>query len=201
LDKELKELTSLLGDAYLNLKNSEWVIIDSTPIVDEEDEDSKVGYNSKGKFIGFKLHLSCDEYLVPLRAEFTKANVHDVTVAESLLVPVKYGSADSAYDSGDLKLTAWQVHGVMLVTGHNPRRLGKDKKRKMDKKFAEMRERIEQLNSIIKNQIMNRFWTNIKGFKKKYIFCMLSVVTAQILAIYNLKTYGYPLIRIKDVRI
>ncbi|WP_172632605.1 hypothetical protein [Methanotorris igneus] len=35
---------------------------------------------------------------------------------------------------------------------------------------------------------MNRFWTNVKGFKKKYVFCMLSVITAQILAIYNLKT-------------
>ena len=111
----------------MDLKDSEWVIIDSTPIVDEEDGDSEVGYNSKGRFIGFKLHLSCDECLVPLRAEFTKANVHDVTVAESLLVPVKYGSVDSAYDSRGLKLTAWYDYGVMLATGHNPRRLGKNK--------------------------------------------------------------------------
>jgi len=175
--------------------------MDSTPIIDEEDEDSEVGYNSKGRFVGFKLHLSCDEHLVPLRAEFTKANIHDVTVSESLLSPVKYGSADSAYDCKNLKLTAWQVHGVMLGTGHNPRRLGKDKKRKMDKKFANMRKRIEQLNSIVKNQIMNRFWTNIKGFKKKYIFCMLSVAAAQVLAIYTLKTYGNPFIRIKEVRV
>ena len=150
-----------MGDIYLDLKDSEWVIIDSTPIVDEEDEDSEVGYSSKGKFVWFKLHLSCDECLIPLRAEFTKE----------------------------------------FVTGHNPRRLGKDKKRKMDKKFTEMRKRIEQLNSIIKNQIINRFWTNIKGFKKKHVFCMLSVITTQILAIYNLKTYGYPLIRIKDARV
>ena len=111
------------------MKDSEWVIIDSTPIVDEEDEDNEVGYSSKGKFVGFKLHLSCDECLIPLRAEFTKANVHDVTVAESLLIPVKYRSTDSAYDSSDLKLTAWQVYGVMFVIGYNPRRLGKDKKR------------------------------------------------------------------------
>lgn len=93
--------------------------MDSTPIIDEEDEDSEVGYNSKGRFVGFKLHLSCDEHLVPLRAEFTKANIHDVTVSESLLSPVKYGSADSAYDCKNLKLTAWQVHGVMLGTGQS----------------------------------------------------------------------------------
>jgi len=200
LGRELNELTTLLGNAYLDLKDSKWNMMDSTPIVDEEDEESEVGYNSRGKFIGFKLHMSCDEYLVPLRAEFTKANVHDVTVAENLLAPTKYGCADSAYDSKNLKLTAWQDYGIMLATGHNPRRLGKDKKRRMDKKFAEMRKRIEQLNSIVKNQIMNRFWTNIKGFKKKYVFCMLAVATAQILAIYNLKTRGYPFIRIKEVR-
>ncbi|WP_157198853.1 hypothetical protein [Methanothermococcus okinawensis] len=64
-----------------------------------------------------------------------------------------------------------------------------------------MRKRIEQLNSIVKNQIMNRFWTNIKGFKKKYIFCMLSVAVAQVLAIYTLKTYVNPFIRIKEVRV
>ena len=70
----------------------------------------------------------------------------------------------------------------------------------MDKKFTEMRKRIDQLNSIIKNQIMNRFWTNIKGFKKKYVLYVIGYNNTDISNLQP-KTYGYPLIRIKDVRV
>ena len=57
----------------------------------------------KGKFKGFKLHLAVDRIGVPLRAEFTPANTHDVKVADKLLVCTKKSCADAGYDSKDLK--------------------------------------------------------------------------------------------------
>ena len=73
LDKFIK----ITGDYYLQLNESEWTILDSTPIRDKSDPDSMKGYSSQGAFWGFKLHTSCDEYCVPLRATFTTGNIHD----------------------------------------------------------------------------------------------------------------------------
>ena len=87
LDYELQQVITLAGDNYLQLRESEWTILDSTPIIDEDDPDATVGYNSQGKFIGFKLHMSCDEKEVPLRATFTQAHVHDSQKGEMLLAP------------------------------------------------------------------------------------------------------------------
>jgi transposase len=74
----------MLEDKYISLNSPEWSIYDSTPIKDEQDKDGKIGYNSKGRFKGFKLHLAVDKKGIPLRAEFTPANAHDVKVADKL---------------------------------------------------------------------------------------------------------------------
>src|SRR3989338_3622286 len=75
----LDELIKLTGDRYLQLNESEWTLLDSTPIEDRKDPDARKGYTSKGEFYGFKVHMSCDEKRVPLRATFTTGNVHDST--------------------------------------------------------------------------------------------------------------------------
>lgn len=95
-DFELGQTIKLTGNRYLQLKESEWTILDSTPIIDEDDPDATVGYNSQGQFIGFKLHMSCDEYEVPLRAEFTQAHVHDSQKGEVLLAPTPKAGGDCA---------------------------------------------------------------------------------------------------------
>ena len=67
-EQELSQVIRLVGNKYLQLNESEWTILDSTPIPDFEDEEAMTGHSSMGEFIGFKLHVSCDEFCVPLRA-------------------------------------------------------------------------------------------------------------------------------------
>src|SRR3989338_964439 len=80
-DDVLDHLIRITGDRYLQLKESEWTLLDSTPIEDPEDPDARIGHTSRGEFKGFKVHMSCDEYCVPLRATFTTGNVHDSQMA------------------------------------------------------------------------------------------------------------------------
>lgn len=54
---ELQQVVRITGDRYRRLNGSEWTILDSTPLQDEDDPDATVGYNSQGRFIGFKLHM------------------------------------------------------------------------------------------------------------------------------------------------
>jgi hypothetical protein len=199
-DFELGQVIRLVGDSYLQLNESEWTILDSTPIIDELDEESTVGYNSQGKFIGFKLHMSCDEHEIPLRAEFTQAHVHDSQKAKLLLAPTKKAGGDCAYDFEELRSEAKQ-QGTKLITSHNPRRKGKEAKKPTPKILKKIRVVIEQCNGFIKSQVMKYFWTKIKGFKAKSVFALTAVLAIQALAIYNLKKFGHPSIRITEVRV
>lgn len=199
-DFELGQAIRLIGDKYLQLNESEWTILDSTPIVDEADPDATTGYNSQGPFIGFKLHMSCDEYEVPLRAELTQAHVHDSQKGEILLAPTPKGGGDSAYDCEELKQQA-KAQGTKLITVHNPRREGKEAKRPTPKILKKVRVIIEQCNGFIKSKVMKHLWVLVKGLKAKATFCLTAVLAIQALAIYNLKRYGYPSIRIAELRV
>ena len=198
-DNVLDKVISITGDRYLQLNESEWTILDSTPIPDKEDPDARKGYTSKGEFWGFKLHASCDEYCVPLRATFTTGNVHDSQKAHDLLAPTMNVGGDSAYDFEELKMTVIEQESKGYFV-HNPRREGKEKKRPTPKILSIKRVCVEQCNSILKEQVLKRTWTKIKGFAKKATRCLLAVLALQALAIYNLKTWGYPSVRIGDLR-
>lgn len=200
LVNELKQLVKLSGDNYLQTKLSEWAILDSTPIEDEMDSEARVGYTSKGKFKGFKLHMSCDEHEVPLRAVVTTGNVHDSTMAEELLAPTKRTGGDSGYDNRELKKSARKI-GSKPIFVHNPRRQGKEKKRKTPKILKKARVVIEQCNGFIKNQVMQKAWTIVKGLAAKTVFVLTAVLATQALALYNLKHFGYPSIRIQEMRV
>jgi len=195
----LGQVIKLVGNRYLQLNKSEWTLVDSTPIRDRDDPEARKGYTSQGPFWGFKLHASCDEYCVPLRACFTTGNVHDSQRAFDLLAPTPKVGGDSAYDFEKLKITVVE-QGSEGYFVHNPRREGKEKKRPTPKILSRFRVCIEQCNSILKEQVLQRKWTDIKGFAKKATRCLLAVLALQALAIYNLITWGYPSVRIGDLR-
>ena len=106
----------------------------NTPIPDYDDEEALTGHSSMGEFVGFKLHVSCNEFCVPLRAEFS------------------------------------------------------------------VRICVEQCNSVLKLEVMREYWTRIKGYAKKAVFALTAVLALQAVAISNLIEWGYPSIRISDVR-
>jgi len=195
----LDEVIRVAGDRYLQLSESDWTLLDSTPIPDKNDPDARKGYTSKGEFWGFKLHLSCDEHCVPLRATFTTGNVHDSQKAHLILAPTPKVGGDSAYDFEKLKVTVMEQQSKAYFV-HNPRRKGKEKKRPTPKILKQVRVRVEQCNSILKEQALQRTWTKIKGFAKKATRCLLTVLALQALAIHNLKKQGHPSIRIGDLR-
>lgn len=199
-DFELGQVIKLTGDKYLQLSESQWCVLDSTPIVDECDNEATVGYNSQGSFVGFKLHMSCDEFEVPLRAEFTQAHVHDSQKAKEIFVSTKKAGGDCAYDFKELKQHA-KKNGTKLITSHNPRREGKEKKKPTPKILKKVRIIIEQCNGFIKSKVMKHMWTIVKGLKAKATFVFTAVLAVQALAIYNLRKYGYPSIRIADLRV
>lgn len=198
-DKQLEQFVEIVGDEYLQLSDSVWTLIDSTPIPDENDPDARKGHTSKGEFKGFKLHMSCDEKRVPLRATFTTGNVHDVTQAPKIITPTFFVGADAGYDSKELKTLIWSQPSVALIV-HNPRWQGKENKRPSLEILKKFRVCIEQCNSIVKIQVLKELWTNIKGFAKKATRCFLGVLALQALAIYNIKKRGYPSLKISEVR-
>ena len=195
----LDEVIRITGDRYLQLSDPEWTLLDSTPIPDKADPDARKGYTSKGPFWGFKLHVSCDEYCVPLRATFTTGNVHDSKKAHDILAPTPIVGGDSAYDFEELKISVIK-QGSKSYFVHNPRREGKEKKRPTPKILKKFRVCVEQCNSILKEQVLKRTWTTIKGYAKKATRCLLAVLALQALAIHNLKNWGYPSVRIGDLR-
>jgi IS5 family transposase len=191
LDNELQQFVRLTGDRYLQRKLSEWTILDSTPLVDEFDIEAKVGHNSQGTFKGFKLHMSCDEYEVPLRAVVTTANVHDSAKAEELLAPTKRTGGDSGYDAEKIKKAVKNI-GSKPIFVH---------KRKTPKILKAARVVIEQCNGFIKSEVVQHAWTIVKGLTAKAVFALTAVLAIQALALFNLKRYGYPSIRIQEVRV
>jgi hypothetical protein len=195
----LDDLIRITGNHYLQLNQSEWTLLDSTPIEDWEDPDARIGYTSKGIFKGFKVHMSCDEYCVPLRATFTTGNVHDSKEAFMLLAPTKRVGGDSAYNFEKLKITIAEQNSEGYFS-HNPRRLGKENRQPTPEILKPVRVHVEQSNSILKEQVLKGCWTNFKGFAKKATKCLLAVLAMQALAIYNLLNKGYPSLRISDLR-
>ena len=199
-DYELQQAVSLVGDQYLQLSESEWTILDSTPLVDEDDPEAIVGHNSQGEFIGFKLHMSCDEKEVPLRACVTQAHVHDSQKAKDIMAPTPLAGGDGSYDAKELRKHA-KEQGTKLLTVHNPRRKGKAAKKPTPKKLKQVRYHIEQCNGFTKSQVMKHAWTILKGLAAKACFALTAVLAVQALAIANLIKWGYPSIRIQEVRI
>jgi hypothetical protein len=198
--REFEECIALLGDAYIVQRGSVWTLLDSTPLEDEADHDARVGHCSKGEFKGFKLHMSCDEDRVPLRATFTTGNVHDSVMGEHLLAPTPLTGGDAGYDAEALKNTIRNAKSIPIFV-HNPRRAGKAAKLPTWPPLKQVRVCIEQCNSIVKTQVLQNAWQNVKGFFAKATFALAGVLALQALAIFNLTTRGYPTLKVSEVRI
>lgn len=196
---ELEALIERLGDLYVVQRGSRWTILDSTPLEDERDPDARVGHTSKGAFKGFKLHMSCDEDRVPLRAHFTTGNVHDIAVAERLLAPTPLTGGDAGYDAAWLK-DLCRARDSFPIFVDNPRRRGKETKQPTWPPLKRYRVCVEQCNSIVKTQTMKNLWTLVKGFWAKATFALAAVLATQALAVFNLTTRNYPTIRMTEVR-
>jgi len=196
---ELNALTRVLGDKYVAKAHPVWTIVDSTPLADQYDPDARWGKTSRGFFRGFKLHLGCDEKRVPLRAIFTTGNIHDSTPATQLLAPTPRVGGDSAYDVAEIKRAARQ-QGSKPIFVHNPRREGKAAKRSTPRALRRVRVCVEQLNSIVKTQVLKNTWTHVKGFAAKATLAFASVLALQALALYTQRVYGYPSLKISALR-
>jgi hypothetical protein len=125
--------------------------------------------------------------------------VHDSRRAVLLLAPTANVGGDSAYDFQELKIRVIEQGSIGYFV-HNPRREGAENKRPTPRILKQMRVCIEQCNSILKEQVLHRQWMDIKGFAKKATRCLLAVLALQALAIFNLKKWGYPSVRIGDLR-
>lgn len=196
---ELEACIALLGDVYIARRGSVWTILDSTPLEDETDPDARVGHCTKGEFKGFKLHMSCDEDRVPLRATFTTGNVHDSVMGEHLLAPTPLTGGDAGYDAEVLKKAIRNAQSIPIFV-HNPRRAGKAAKLPTWPPLKTVRVCIEQCNSIVKTQTMKNLWTTARGFFAKATFALAAVLATQALAVFNLTTRGYPTLRMSEVR-
>ena len=89
-----------------------------------------------------------------------------------------------------------------VSSSHPPTcREGKEKKKPTPKILKKVRITIEQFNGFIKSKVMRHMWILVKGIRAKATFCLTAVLAIQALAIYNLKRFGYPSIRIAEMRI
>ena len=196
---ELEALIEHLGDIYVVQRGSCWTILDSTPLEDERDPDARVGHTSKGVFKGFKLHMSCDEDRVPLRAHFTTGNISDISVAQHLLAPTPITGGDAGFCAEWLKELCRTRNSVPMFVD-NPRRRGKAAKQPIWPPLKQYRVCVEQCNSIVKTQTMKNLWALARGFFAKATFALAAVLATQALAVFNLTTRNYPTIRMSEVR-
>jgi len=196
---ELEVLIEHLGDIYVVQRGSRWTILDSTPLEDEHDPDARIGHTSKGEFKGFKLHMSCDEDRVPLRAHFTTGNISDISVAQHLLANTPLTGGDAGYCAEWLKELCRARNSVPIFVD-NPRRRGKAAKQPIWPPLKQYRVCVEQCNSIVKTQTMKNLWTLTTGFFAKATFTLAAVLATQALAVFNLTTRNYPTIRMSEVR-
>jgi hypothetical protein len=156
------------------------LVMDSAPIPDSKDPDARIGFYSRGPFIGFKIHWSVNQLGMPIRAMFAKGNRHDSVFAKLLLVKAKHVLGDSAYDSTDIRESIISI-GEIPVIARNPRNSGKVYP--TPRMLKRHRYIIEQTNSLLKTQILNEKWYRIKGFERKATFVLTGVMAIQVMAV------------------
>lgn len=178
----LRKVIDRLGSVIQLLVPTILLIFDSTPLEDKKDPDAKVGYYSRGSFVGFKTHLSVNQSKIPIKAIFTPGNVHDSTQLKELVADCYYGLADAAYDSkANRKIV--RNHGGTPVIDKNLRRMKKIKKKRCKWLLKKYRYLIEQVNSIFKNDVIQNIWTKIRGYEKKATIVYSGIAALQVIGI------------------
>jgi hypothetical protein len=164
-------LFSKLSEMAQDLVKTDILAVDSTPLVDEE---GKCGYNSKGPFVGFKLHLAVNQLGLPLKAIFGYGNENDSPYLPKLLVPSNTVLADKGY-CAESNRQACRDNGSVPMIAFNRRR-SKSKYWQPPILFNK-RYIIEQFNAIAKGS-MDKCWQKVKGFtrKKAVVFASLNAL-------------------------
>lgn len=190
-----------LGNMIQELVPNKLVIFDSAPIPDKKDPDAKTGFNSRGPFVGFKIHLSVNQLGIPLRAIFTTGNHHDCPFLKPLSQRLKrfwFALADAGYDSKSNRKHLEKIGDHVLID-HNKRRLKTKQKRPWLLKV--MRFVVEQTFSNLKGSILEKKWYRSRGFERKASFVLSGVIAMQVMAIDNLlKRRGYEWMRVTEYR-
>jgi transposase len=164
-------LFSRLSAMAQDLVKTDILAVDSTPLV---DEGGKCGYNSRGPFVGFKLHLAVNQLGLPLKAIFGYGNENDSPYLPKLLVGANVVLADKGY-CAESNRQACRDNGSTPMIAFNKRR----EKAKYWQPPILFRKRyiIEQFNAIVKGA-MNKCWQKVKGFtrKKAVVFASLNAL-------------------------
>jgi hypothetical protein len=169
-----------LGDLIQSIIPTVIEVVDSTELEDPSDPDARKGKTSKGWFEGFKVHIGINQLRIPLRAVFTSGNKHDSPQLPYLLVVCLYLLGDAGYDSKENRKRVRDVGGIPVID-RNPRNTGKKYKRPwLLKKFRYL---VEQFNSLLKNEALNRYWWKVKGFSRKATLVYSAIVAIQVMAI------------------
>lgn len=184
----LTKVIKALGLLVQKLIPSSLVIPDSTPIEDKTDPDAKKGKTSRGWFEGFKIHFVSNQLRIPLNAKFTTGNIQDTNQLPELIdgLTGTYLPADKGYDS-EANRQQCKKQGITPVIARNKRRLKQKPKRPryylIYKKFRYL---IEQANSLLKTEILKRYWYNVKGFDKKATLVLTGILAIQVMGVYGL---------------
>jgi len=190
-----------LGKLIQEMVTNKLVIFDSAPIPDEKDSDAKTGFNSRGPFIGFKIHLAVNQFGMPLKAIFSTGNRHDSPFLRPLLKGLKkmwFGLGDSGYDSKPNRKAINSKGGIALID-YNMRNSKTKPKRPWLLKV--MRFIVEETNSNLKESVLQRKWTRVKGFDRKASLLFCGVIAMQVMAIDNLlKGRGCEWMKVSEYR-
>lgn len=150
-------------------------------------------------YYGFKLHLAVTAEGVPLHADLTPANIHDVKVAEEIL---EYSSpgylvlADKGYLSFDLRDELWQRYHITLDVLKRKGLLHQD-----PPAGRKMRSRLRQCIEVVNETLKGVF--NLERTLAKTLTGLASRVmrklTAFVLACYLNREWGRPVLAIKTL--
>lgn len=155
-----------------------FLIVDSTPLVDLYDMEAGWGYTSRGKFRGFKLHVTVNQLGLPLRALVTPGNRYDSPFLPLLIedLEAEYVLADAGYDSKTNDRAAKAIDAEPVIAS-NPRR-GKRRKVEHGELLRAKRYLVEQFNGHVKDNVLKECWIRPRGLVKK-----AAMVTAGLISI------------------
>ncbi len=175
---------SLLEETFLKISGmlqlgmpNTIVVVDSTPLVDLYDMEAGWGYTSRGKFRGFKLHVSVNQAGLPLRAVVTPGNRYDGPFLPVLIenLEADYVLADAAYDS-KRNIRAVESINAMPVIACNLRR-GKQRKVQNVELLKTRRYVVEQFNGHVKDNVLDECWVRPRGIVKKASMVMAGLAS------------------------
>lgn len=181
----LKMVFEKVGDLIDNLLiSTDMIIVDSTPLEDNNDQDAMWGFYSRGWFKGFKAHISVNQLCIPRRAVVTTGNRYDSPFFPDLIrdIECEYVLGDAGYDSKRNRKIARQCK-MRPVIARNPRRSGNKYKTPM--LLKKKRYLVEQFNSLLK-ELLNDSWQRWKGLPSKQGVVYAALISIQMVVISSL---------------